>query len=87
MLTQQILNRPFSFQNQIMGYMKVEDVLRYLEVKIIGCTQYQLVLDGNPLPSNFFKCEDISKRYGKEKYRIMECHVTQYLFNPEQPKQ
>lgn len=57
------------------SYMKVEDVLRYLDKKALALQQYVI----GDMPNHFFLCLDIKEKIGGVKFRSMECEVTQYL--------
>jgi hypothetical protein len=62
------------------SYMKVEDVLRWLnKVNNPLTTQYKLVSDGKESDCNFFKCADLVEIIGERTFRVMECDVTQHL--------
>lgn len=59
------------------SYMKVEDVLRYLQIinKTLPINQYKI----GEFKNNFFKCADVAGRIGDVAFRSMEVHVTQFL--------
>lgn len=57
------------------SYMKVENVLRWMNINVLGIHQYKI---GNE-PVHFFKCIDVASKMTSEQFRIMECNVTQYL--------
>ncbi len=78
---QKIKEPIFSFKNPITSYMKVTDVLLYLN-KNVWCTQYELVnSDGTRVEGNYFKCVDLAEKLGAIEFRYMEAHVNQYLIN------
>lgn len=59
------------------SYMKVEDVLRYLNIinKTLPINQFKL----GEMGCHFFKCSDIAGRIGDREFRVMECDVVQFL--------
>lgn len=59
------------------SFMLVEPVLRYLRKNALALPQYKQ----EDYSHHFFKCEDIEEKIGKSLFRIMECEVTQHLFN------
>lgn len=59
------------------SYMKVEDVLRYLNIfnRTLPINQYKI----GDFENHFFKCVDVAGRIGDKQFRAMECDLTQYL--------
>lgn len=58
------------------SYMKVEDVLRYLNKKALPLQQYKL----GEMGCHFFQMNDVQKRINNPVlFRSMECDVVQYL--------
>jgi hypothetical protein len=71
----------FTFEKPIGAYMRVADVLKYLQ-KNVWCTQYQLITtEGTAIDGNFFKCGDLADMLGERVFRSLECYVNQHWVN------
>jgi len=57
------------------GYMKVEDVLRYLGKNVLPLRQYKI----EGFENHFFKSTDLRERIGERQFIRMETEVAEYL--------
>lgn len=61
-------------EKSYISYMKVEDVLRWMNKQWLSIHQYKI----GEMSNHFFKCEDVSQKIGERLFKTMECDVIQY---------